>query len=124
MPPTPPTLTVQEVAERIGLGIRVKGAQQRQVTGCYVSDLLSDVMAHSNEGELWVTLQTHPNTVAVAAIKGIAALIIPNGRQPDPETARKAEAENLPILTTQLTTFGVAGRLYELLQGGARAEGG
>lgn len=117
-------LTVKDIAERIGLAAAVRGAQHTPVAGCYISDLLSDVMAHGKEGELWITLQTHPNTVAVALIKGIAAIVITNGRQPDPETAKKAEAEQMPILTTPQSTFSVAGRLYALLQERPQAEAG
>ncbi|MEW5746082.1 MAG: DRTGG domain-containing protein [Nitrospirota bacterium] len=109
-------LTVRDITDQMGLGIAVEGAQHRPVSGCYISDLLSDVMAHGRDGEIWITLQTHPNTVAVAVIKGISAILIPNGRRPDPETMRKAAAENVAIVTTPHTTFTIAGRLYNLFQ--------
>ena len=37
-----------------------------EIRGGYASDLISDVIANAQEGDLWVTLQTHQNTVAVA----------------------------------------------------------
>lgn len=108
-------LNVKDVIDKLSLDIRVTGDLRKEVTGCYISDLLSDVMAHSKDGELWVTLQTHPNIVAVAVIKGISGIIITNGRSPDPDTIKKAEDENITILTTPKTTFEVAGLLYNLL---------
>ncbi len=92
----------------------------REVEGGYVSDLLSDVMAHSKMGDIWITLQGHPNIVAVARLKDIAGIIIINGRKPDEETVTKAEAENIPIMTTNLPAFEIVGRLYEMGISGKR----
>lgn len=108
-------LKVNDIIEKIGLDIRVSGDMHKYVTGCYISDLLSDVMAHSKDGELWITLQTHPNIVAVAVIKGLSCIVITNGRSPEPDTVKKAESENITILTTPKTTFETAGLIYNLL---------
>ncbi|MEW6115809.1 MAG: DRTGG domain-containing protein [Nitrospirota bacterium] len=109
-------MKVNDIAEKIGLAVTVAGDLQKKVTDCYISDLLSDVMAHSKEGALWVTLQTHPNTVAVAVIKGISGIVITNGRQPEPETIKKAEAEQVTIMTSPQTTFEIAGQVYQILR--------
>jgi hypothetical protein len=86
----------------------------REVTGGYASDLLSDVMANSQAGNIWVTLQIHPNIVAVAVLKELAGIIISNNREPEPATIEKAEQEKIPILTSSLPTYELAGKLYEL----------
>ena len=109
-------LTVSSIAEKLGLNVVVKGDVSKPVSGCYVSDLLSDVMAHSKDHELWITLQTHPNIVAVAIIKGISALILTNGRNPEAATIRKAEAEKVTIMVSRDTTFEIAGLLYTMLK--------
>ncbi|MFB0516658.1 MAG: DRTGG domain-containing protein [Candidatus Neomarinimicrobiota bacterium] len=87
----------------------------KQITGAYASDLLSDVLAHAKEGDLWITLQTHPNIIAVATMKSIAGIILVNGRQPESETLKKASEEKIPIFTTEGSTFELAGQLYKLL---------
>jgi hypothetical protein len=109
-------LKVNDIIDRLALNTRVSGDMYKYVTGCYISDLLSDVMANSKDGELWITLQTHPNIVAVAVIKGISGIIITNGRSPEPDTVKKAEAENITILTTPKTTFETAGILYNIIK--------
>ena len=109
-------LTIKDIIEKLGLDVKAKGEMARDVTGCYISDLLSDVMANSKDHELWVTLQTHPNVVAVAVIKGISGVIITNGRCPEADTVRKAEAEKVTIMTTSHSTFDIAGMLYNLLR--------
>lgn len=108
-------LKVADIAGRLGLDIRVGGDMHREIAGCYISDLLSDVMAAGKDGDIWITLQTHPNIVAVAVIKGLSGIIITNGRSPEPDTVRKAESENVTILTTTRTTFETAGLLYKML---------
>ena len=107
-------LKVTDIAGRLGLDIRVSGDLHTEAKGCYISDLLSDVMANGKESDIWITLQTHPNIVAVAVIKGLSGIIITNGRSPEPDTVKKAEAENITILTTGRTTFETAGLLYTM----------
>jgi hypothetical protein len=91
-----------------------KDLLDRDVTGGYVSDMLSDVIAHSKMGNVWVTLQTHLNIIPVASMKELSGIIIVNGRQPDKDTLKKAEEEKVPILGTDMRAFQVVGKLYQL----------
>ncbi|MEW5693729.1 MAG: DRTGG domain-containing protein [Candidatus Hydrogenedentota bacterium] len=86
----------------------------REVSGGYVSDMLSDVIAHSSKGDLWVTLQTHLNIIAVASMKELSAILIVNNRRPDEETLKKAVDEKIPVLNTEMNAFQVVGKLYQL----------
>jgi hypothetical protein len=94
---------------------------KQEVLGGYASDLLSDVMANAAEGDMWVTLQKHVNIVAVAKLKGLAAIVIVNGRLPEPDTLARAEAEGIPIVSTPLPAFEVVGILYGAGVKGRRA---
>ncbi|MGB9721059.1 MAG: DRTGG domain-containing protein [bacterium] len=108
-------LKLAEIMKKIELKVECSSeALNRSVTGGYVSDLLSDVMANAKRGNIWVTLQVHPNIVAVAVLKEIAGIIIVGNRKPEPETVKKAEQEKIPIMTTELSGFEIAGRLYEM----------
>jgi len=86
-----------------------------EVTGGYTSDLLSDVIANSKEGNLWITLQIHQNIIAVAKLKDLAGIIIINNRQPDKDTLEKATAENITVMISKEMAFEVSGKLYELI---------
>lgn len=110
-------MKISDIVGIDGLDVMVSGNLQAEVTGCYVSDLLSDVLAGSKDGELWITRQTHPNVAAVAAVKALSGVIITGMRPIDPETLQKAEAEHVTILSTSLSTFDAAGKVYELLRG-------
>jgi len=87
-----------------------------EIKGGYVSDLLSDVMGNAKEGEVWITLQTHQNIIAIASLKDLAAIIIVKGSVPEADTIDKSNSENIPVLSTDLDTFSIAGRLFELLK--------
>ena len=108
-------MNLAELADKLGLEVRTAhGGLDNEVTGGYASDLLSDVMGNSKEGNLWVTLQVHQNIVAVASMKDLAGIALVNGREPEEETLEKAERESIPILVSRLPAFELVGRLYSL----------
>ena len=109
-------MKLSEVVDKLSLDVKtVDEGLQKDVTGVYVSDLLSDVMANAQDGNIWITLQTHMNIVAVAGLKNLAGIIIVNNRQPEKEINKKAESEKVTIMTTSLPAFDVAGELYKML---------
>jgi predicted transcriptional regulator len=109
-------MKVKEVAEALSLRIWSGSAGlENEVTGGYVSDLLSDVMGFARKGEVWITLQTHKNVLAIASLKELAAVILVKGLSPDEETVRHSEEESVPILGTSLSSFEITGKLYQLL---------
>ncbi len=85
----------------------------------YASDLLSCVMAGAKKDGLWITLQSHDNIVAVAALLELAAVIITEDAQPESSTVARAVARNITLLSTPLSTFDIVGKLWEL---GLRSE--
>ena len=88
---------------------------ENEIKGGYVSDLLSDVMGNAKEGQVWITLQTHQNIIAVSSLKDLSAIIIVKGFAPGTDTIEKSNIENIPVLSTELDTFNITGRLFELL---------
>lgn len=84
----------------------------REIRGGYCGDLLSDVMANAASGDIWLTMQSHQNIVAVAVLKELAAILLVNGRQPEEDTIAKAEEEGIPILSSPSPAFSLVGRIY------------
>lgn len=114
-------MNLRELTQKLSLEVKV-GARSLsdEVRGGYASDLISDVIAHAREGDLWVTLQTHQNTIAVASMKDLAGVVLVNGRQPEEDTLRAAKKENVPLLVSSLPAFELIGRLYNLGLSGIR----
>jgi hypothetical protein len=93
-----------------------EGSIKRDVKGGYGGDLLSDVMANSKEGDIWITRQVHQNIVAVASLKDLAGIVLIQGSEPAHDTAAKADAEGIPILVTDLPAFEIVGQIYKLIK--------
>ncbi len=89
----------------------------REITGGYVSDLLSDVIGNASEGDVWVTLQTHKNVVAIASLKELACILLVSSLAPEQSTIEHSNDEKIPVLGTTLSTFEIAGLLYHKIKG-------
>jgi len=110
-------MTVRGVVEKLDLKIfSGENGLDNLVTGGYVSDLLSDVMGNANEGQIWVTLQTHKNIMAIASLKDLSAIIIVKGLNPEVDCIEKSNEEGIPILGTSDFTFEMSGKLFKLME--------
>ncbi len=110
-------MKVNELVNRLGLVIYGgKEGVNREVTGGYTSDLLSDVMGHAREGQIWVTLQTHKNVMAIASLKDLAAVILVKNNKPDADTLEQGNEEGVPILGTDKEAFEITGEIYGILK--------
>lgn len=119
MPDTSVTRSLADIAARLE-GAFAGAPGRVPPRGGYASDLLSDVMANARDGDVWVTLQKHVNTVAVAQLKNLSAIVVVNGRQPEPDAVARANEHGVAIITTPLPAFDAVGRLYELGFRGSR----
>jgi predicted transcriptional regulator len=109
-------MTVRQIAEELGLRVYTgKTNLDIEVSGAYVSDLLSDVMGNAGEGQVWITLQSHLNVVAIASLKELAAVVLVKGIEPNEQVLVKANEEGVPILGTSNKTFETAGELFKIL---------
>ncbi len=108
-------MTLKEICSRLDLGVRTASASlDREVTGGYVGDLMSDVVANAREGNVWITVHRYPNVVAVAVTGGPAGVILVNGREPEKATLERAEEEGIPLLVSSLLSFELVGRMHGL----------
>ncbi|MDI6893967.1 MAG: DRTGG domain-containing protein [Bacillota bacterium] len=111
-------MILRDVTEKLGLEVLTGSAHlEREVTGGYAGDLLSDVMANAVSGQVWLTIQTHQNVVAVAALAGLAGVVITAGKKPEADTLQRADSEGVVIMRSPYPTFRVAGELWRLLGG-------
>lgn len=108
-------MKLKEIAKKLDLEVKSSsGKLNNDVKGGYASDIISDVMANTRAGDIWITFQTHENMVAVASLNGLAGVIVVGGREIDKEVLKKAEKEGVVILVSEFFAFEVAGRLYGL----------
>ena len=85
-------MILKDIVEKIGLKARTASEKLgMEVSGGYASDLLSDVLANAQPGNLWVTSQVHQNVIGVAVVRELSGVIIVNGKEPDEETLKRAQ---------------------------------
>lgn len=108
-------MTVEELAAHLPLKVVAGDSRLKEgITGGYVCDLLSNVMAHAAAGNVWVTMQGHPNIIAVASLLGLAAVIVAGGATLDRTTVDRAVSEDIVLLVTDLPAFEVVGLMYSM----------
>ena len=73
-------------------------------------------MGNAQEGNLWITLQTHKNIMAIASLKELSAILLVKGYKPEEDTAAESETEGIPVLSTSGETFEITGKIYEILK--------
>jgi len=113
-------ITLQAIVGDLGLKVLAGGSHLAQpVKGGYASDLLSCVMAEAKTGYIWVTMQGHPNVVAVASLLDLAAVVVSESSPVESVTVQRAEEKGIPLLTTEHDTFTTVAKLARLgIQGG------
>ena len=109
-------MKVNELVSALNLKV-LSGANglNREIEGCYVSDLLSDVMGNAEMNNVWVTLQTHKNVMAIASLKELACVILVKGQTAAEDTLEQSNEEGIPFLSTTMQTYETVGKIYELL---------
>ncbi len=109
------SMTVASVAEALGLTVAAgEDHLAVPVTGAQVCDLLSFVISHGRQGHLWITIQTHPNIIAAAALAGLSAILIASGFEPEDETIDRADEQGIALLTSKQSAFTLAGEVFKL----------
>jgi len=87
-----------------------------ELSGAYVSDLLSDVMGNAKDNQVWLTIMRHLNVVAVASLAGMPAICFTCNVNPDEQVIKKAKDEDICLIVTDKSTFETAGILYSLFK--------
>ena len=61
-------MNIKEAVEKLNLNILVEGDMEREITDCYIGDLLSWVMGRAKEDSIWLTVMGNINAIAVATL--------------------------------------------------------
>ncbi len=89
-----------------------------RVEAGFTSDLLSDIMANAPAHSVLVTLQSHLNTVAVASLAGVHAIVLTSGRQAPPDMLEAARREGILLLQTEDNQYRASVKLEEAFRSG------
>ena len=97
------------LAEKLGLKALTSGdLSEREVSGCYIGDLLSWVMGRASSGDVWVTIMNNINIVAVASLTDCACILLCEGVCVDKQIIDKANSQDIIILQSDKTAYELA----------------
>ncbi len=108
-------MTVTELKNKLSLTVVTLPDGDREVTGCYIGDLLSWVMGAAKSGDAWITIMSNINIVAVAALCDTACIILAEGVTVDDEVRKAAEEREINILSTDISAYALASSISEQL---------
>ena len=107
-------MTVSELAKSCEFEV-VALPDDRDVSGCYMGDLLSWVMGRAEPKNVWITIMSNINIVAVASLTDVACIILAENVQLDEAVITLANDKGVNILSYEGDAFALAGKLSELL---------
>ncbi len=101
-------MTVSELTEKLGLEVLTMPCPEREVKGGYVGDLLSWVMGRAQADNLWVTIMTNINVIAVASLSDVAVVVIAENAEVDADIISRAEKQEINLLRSKLPSYETA----------------
>lgn len=108
-------MTVNDIREKIGASL-VCGDGAKEFSGLYVGDLLSRAMSRVESGNLWVTIMSNVNVVAVACLTEPAAIILAEGVELGEEELQKANENGISVLSSDLSAYDICCSVYQAEQ--------
>ena len=107
-------MTVQQLKDQLSLTTLTLPDGEREIRGVYVGDLLSWVMGRAQADNVWLTIMSNLNIVAVATLADVSCIILCEGVTLDENVRNTAEAKGINVLATEGTAYQTAKRLAEL----------
>lgn len=97
-------MKLKDLISIAGLSL-LSGNENRELDGCYIGDLLSLAMSKVEKNNVWITIQSNINIVAVASLTEAGCIIICEGFDPDEGVILRAKNEDIAIAKSPLSAF-------------------
>jgi len=108
-------MTVNEYINKLSLEIVAEGDLNKEIAGCYCSDLLSHCMSNIESGNVWITVQTNINIVAIAVLTELSCIVVAQEMPVDDAVVNKAVAEGITILRSPEAAYELCVKTGEVI---------
>ena len=106
-------MKISELIEKLDLKLLTEdGYEDREISGCYIGDLLSWVMSNAQSGNVWITIMNNLNITAVASLCDVACVILAENVNLPEEVLKKANSTGITVFTSEKSAYELAGALY------------
>lgn len=106
-------MTVSQLANLLSCEILSMPEPERTVKGVYIGDLLSWVMGRAESANVWITIMSNVNIVAVAALSDVSCILLAEGVTVDEEVQATAKAKGINLLSSSKDAYALACALAE-----------
>lgn len=107
-------MKLSELCEKLSLTV-VSGNTDGEFDGVYAGDLLSRAMSHVETDNLWITIMSNINVIAVASLTGASAVLLAEGVEPIPEALSSARERDITVLSSDMTVYELCVKIGELV---------
>ena len=108
-------MTVESLIKELRLKTISLPSKDREIDGVYIGDLLSWVMGRAESSNVWITIMSNVNVIAVATLTDVSCIIMAEGVTPDDEVAQIAFNKGVNVLSTELSAYQMAVKLKDLI---------
>ena len=108
-------MTVEAFAKEAQLTVLRMPTPEREATGAYVGDLLSWVMGKADAGNVWITIMSTVNIVAVATLADTSCILLAEGVVPEEDVLDTASQKGVNILSSELSAYELAKKISGLV---------
>lgn len=101
-------MKISEAVKALSLEVLSMPSPDREINGGYVGDLLSWVMGRAEADNVWITIMTNINVLAVASLSDVSAVVIAEGAEISDEIIEKAKEQGINLLRSPLPAYETA----------------
>ena len=109
-------MTVEDFSIKSGFKAVSMPNPSKEIQGAYVGDLLSWVMGRAEPGNVWVTIMSNVNVLAVASLADISCVVLAEGTSLDEDALATANVKGINVLSTDLASYETALKISEILK--------
>ena len=108
-------MTVQEFATACQFNILCCPEPDREINGAYIGDLLSWVMGKAQADNVWITIMSNINVIAVASLSDVACVLLAEDVTLENDVLNTAKEKGINVLSTSLSAFDIANKISDVI---------
>ena len=101
-------MTVYDLSKNSQFNVLTMPEPEREINGVYIGDLLSLVMGKAQYDNVWITIMSNINVIAVASLSDVSCVLLAEDVTLDNEVLSTAKQKGINILSTPMSAYDAA----------------
>lgn len=101
-------MTVYDLSKNSQFNVLTMPGPEREINGVYIGDLLSWVMGKAQYDNVWITIMSNINVIAVASLSDVSCVLLAEDVTLDNEVLSTAKQKGINILSTPMSAYDAA----------------